>query len=83
MLLLGRKCATEKVASFLIMIADQQARSGADELDLPMTRSDIADYLGLTIETVSRTLSKLRQEGLIALPTASGLRSSTVTGSRI
>ena len=70
MLLLGRKSASEKVASFLVMIAEQQARSGEDELDLPMTRSDIADYLGLTIETVSRTLSKLKQAGLIALPTA-------------
>ena len=70
MLLLGRKSASEKVASFLAMLAEQQARSGEDELDLPMTRSDIADYLGLTIETVSRTLSKLKQAGLIALPTA-------------
>ena len=70
MLLLGRKSASEKVASFLVMIAEQQARSGEDELDLPMTRNDIADYLGLTIETVSRTLSKLKQAGLIALPTA-------------
>ena len=68
MLLLGRKCATEKVASFLIMIADQQARSGADEFDLPMTRSDIADYLGLTIETVSRTLKHLENAAAIEVP---------------
>ena len=68
MLLLGRKTATEKVASFLLMIADQQDCDDADQLDVPMTRSDIADHLGLTIETVSRTLTKLKQDGLIALP---------------
>ncbi len=66
MLLLGRKAASEKLASFLIMLAEQQ--EDEDEIDVPMTRSDIADYLGLTIETVSRTLTKLRQDGLIALP---------------
>jgi CRP/FNR family transcriptional regulator, anaerobic regulatory protein len=67
MLLLGRKAAVEKVASFLLMMADQ----AEDEtmIGLPMTRSDIADYLGLTIETVSRTLTRLKHDGLIALPT--------------
>jgi len=69
MLLLGRKAATEKVASFLLMMADQQGKDGEATIDIPMTRSDIGDYLGLTIETVSRTLTKLRQDGLIALPT--------------
>jgi CRP/FNR family transcriptional regulator len=68
MLLLGRKTATEKVVSFLLMMADQQGPAGMDEVAVPMTRSDIADYLGLTIETVSRTLTRLRQDGLIALP---------------
>ncbi|HEY8030911.1 MAG TPA: helix-turn-helix domain-containing protein [Methylocella sp.] len=71
MLLLGRKTATEKVASFLLLIAEQhEGEDGEDillEVDLPMTRSDIADYLGLTIETVSRTLTKLKQDGLIVL----------------
>ena len=52
MLLLGRKTAAEKVASFLIMIADRHG--GANRFDLPITRQDIADYLGLTLETVSR-----------------------------
>jgi CRP/FNR family transcriptional regulator, anaerobic regulatory protein len=69
MLLLGRKAATEKVASFLLLMADQQGGDGVEAVGVPMTRSDIADYLGLTIETVSRTLSKLKQGGLIALPT--------------
>jgi CRP/FNR family transcriptional regulator, anaerobic regulatory protein len=69
MLLLGRKAATEKVASFLLLMAGQQGGDDdADTVEVPMTRSDIADYLGLTIETVSRTLTKLRQDGLIALP---------------
>jgi len=69
MLLLGRKAAVEKVASFLLLMADL---AGEDEetaaIGLPMTRSDIADYLGLTIETVSRTLTKMKQDRVIALP---------------
>lgn len=69
MLLLGRKTAIEKVASFLLMIAKQQDADGMREVDVQMTRSDIADYLGVTIETVSRTLTKLKQDGLITLPT--------------
>jgi CRP/FNR family transcriptional regulator len=72
MLLLGRKTAAEKVASFILLTADHQG-AGVDEVDVPMTRNDIADHLGLTIETVSRTLSKLKAEGLIALPTPTRL----------
>ena len=79
MLLLGRKTARERLASFLIARADGQtlARSGcahvsrASVVHLPMTRTDIADYLGLTIETVSRTLTRLRRERLIELPSPS------------
>jgi CRP/FNR family transcriptional regulator len=67
MLLLGRKAAGEKVASFLLLMADQQGSD--DEVAVPMARGDIADYLGLTTETVSRTFTKLRLEGLIDLPT--------------
>jgi CRP/FNR family transcriptional regulator len=63
MVLLGRKSASEKVASFLLMLPARR-----DDIDVPMTRGDIADYLGLTVETVSRTLTRLRQDGLIALP---------------
>jgi CRP/FNR family transcriptional regulator len=70
MLLLGRKSATEKVASFLVLMARQQGSDGAEEVAIPMTRSDIADYLGLTIGTVSRTLTKLIRQGVIAIPTA-------------
>ncbi len=70
MLLLGRKAAIEKVASFLLLMADEQGED-MDAVDVPMTRSDIADYLGLTIETVSRTLTRLKRDGLIALPSSS------------
>lgn len=66
LLLLGRKSAEEKVASFLIALSARTA-GGAGVIHLPMSRQDMADYLGLTIETVSRTLTRLRQDGLIAL----------------
>ncbi len=73
MLLLGRKTARERLASFLVM---QSHRAGVSEdrcsrVPVPMTRGDIADYLGLTIETVSRTLTRLRAEGLIEIPSQS------------
>ena len=68
---LGRKTASEKVASFLLMIArniDPANRSASSvSFDLPLTRSDIADFLGLTIETVSRELSRLRADGVIRI----------------
>jgi CRP/FNR family transcriptional regulator len=71
MLLLGRKAAPEKVASFLLAMAEQQGDGDdATEVALPMGRNDIADYLGLTVETVSRTFTKLKRERVIALPTA-------------
>lgn len=70
MLLLGRKSAREKIVSFLfqrIRHMELEVRDGV-EISLPMSRTDIADYLGLTIETVSRTFTSLREEGLIELP---------------
>ena len=69
MVLLGRKTALERVASFLLDLpARDPARSGpADHIRLPMTRSEIADYLGLTIETVSRGLTRLKSDGVIRL----------------
>ena len=62
------KTAQERVAGFLLEMA---ARSGAsNEIELPMSRQDIADYLGLTIETVSRTLTQLEISAVIAVPTS-------------
>ena len=70
-MMLGRKSALEKVASFLVVLLDRvgEKRDCTTCFDLPMSRSDIADFLGLTIETVSRTLTKLRKDGVIDLPT--------------
>jgi CRP/FNR family nitrogen fixation transcriptional regulator len=65
-LLLGRMTAPERVAAFLLEMFDRRDRTKA--LDLPMSRSDIADYLGLTIETVCRTLSTFKRDGVIAIP---------------
>jgi CRP/FNR family transcriptional regulator len=70
MLLLGRKSARERLASFLILRLGKVTpgavcrRHGID-VSLPMTRSDIADYLGMRIETVSRTLTRMKADGLI------------------
>jgi CRP/FNR family transcriptional regulator, anaerobic regulatory protein len=72
MLTLGRKTAAEKVASFLYLIArniDPVSSLGHDTVrfEIPLKRSDIADFLGLTIETVSRQITKMRQSGAINL----------------
>jgi CRP/FNR family transcriptional regulator len=71
MLLLGRKSAAERVASFLLMMAD---RAGGNAIELPMTRSDIADYLGLTIETISRIISRFKARNFIRAEGATTLR---------
>ena len=62
------KNAQERIATFLLEMAERAP--GADAVELPMSRQDIADYLGLTIETVSRTLTQLEHESAIALPTS-------------
>jgi CRP/FNR family nitrogen fixation transcriptional regulator len=67
-LLLGRGSAVQKISAFLLEAAEREGDDGI--VDLPMSRQDIADYLGLTIETVSRTLSQLERDGAIRLPTA-------------
>jgi CRP/FNR family transcriptional regulator len=68
----GQRSACERLIAFLLAISRRNARKGQDPhvFDLPMTRTDIADFLGLTIETVSRTFTKLRMLGLIELPHA-------------
>jgi CRP/FNR family nitrogen fixation transcriptional regulator len=65
MVLLGRRTPQEKIAMFLLDIA-RRLRKG-DRFELPMRRADIADYLGLTKETVSRTLTQMSRDGLIKL----------------
>lgn len=67
-ILLLIKSAQERVASFLIEMADRA--DGAEVIELPMSRQDIADYLGLTIETVSRTLTGLEEAAAIEVPTS-------------
>lgn len=67
MLLLGRMSATERVATFLLDMFERRDVTRA--LDLPMSRYDIADYLGLTVETVSRVLTTLKRDGVIGIPT--------------
>lgn len=72
MLTLGRKSAIEKVASFLLLIAshidpEHEPEGTVIRIELPLKRMDIADFLGLTVETVSRQLTNLRKHGIIEL----------------
>ncbi len=73
MLLLGRKTAREKIASLLAIVARRdaglkmKAPQGKIVVDLPLTREAMADYLGLTLETVSRQISALKRDGVIEL----------------
>lgn len=73
LMLLGRKSAREKIASFLAILARREAAlnrrrpSGFIDLTLPLTREAMADYLGLTLETVSRQMSALKRDNLIEL----------------
>lgn len=64
--LLGRKTAGERIASALLDLADQFADGGTSGFQLYLTRMDLADWLGLTLETVSRYLNRFRRDGLIA-----------------
>ena len=71
MLPLGRRTAMERVASFLLDLhASSCPKTTTGVLKLPMTRADIADFLGLTLETVSRAFSRLKSLGVIRLPSA-------------
>lgn len=86
MLVLGRKTAREKIASLLTIIARREATVGLQAIkgriviDVPLTREAMADYLGLTLETVSRQISALKKEGVIALD---GLRRIIVPDMRL
>lgn len=72
MVLLGRKTAREKIASFIDMLVRRQhidlSSIGLSPVALPLTREEIADYLGLTLETVSRQLNAMKKDGILAFP---------------
>jgi CRP/FNR family transcriptional regulator, nitrogen fixation regulation protein len=67
LMLLGRKSASERIASFLLEMAERLPEHGDYVVCLPMTRIDVADYLGMTIETVCRNLAQFRRDGTIAI----------------
>jgi CRP/FNR family nitrogen fixation transcriptional regulator len=71
LVMLGRQTAKERIASFLLHIAERSDAEESLAFELPMSRQDIADYLGLTIETVCRMLSELKRQKIIAIPSAS------------
>lgn len=76
MLTTGQRSAIERVAAFLMALSRRNERNGQDPaaFELPMTRTDIGDFLGLTIETVSRTFTKLKLMHLIELPHSNEVR---------
>jgi CRP-like cAMP-binding protein len=78
-LLLGRMTASERIATFLLGLGRRQHTAAGATIDLAMNRKDVADYLGLTVETVSRTMSALKRKGIIAFADAETvqLRQST------
>jgi CRP-like cAMP-binding protein len=68
LVMLGRQTAKERVAAFLVALAKSRGVGKGKALDLPMGRQDIADYLGLTIETVCRTLTDLKSDRILSIP---------------
>ena len=68
LVMLGRQAATQKVASFLLLLAERSEAEDGEAFEVPMSRQDIADYLGLTVETVCRSLSELKRSKLIRIP---------------
>lgn len=66
--MLGHQSAKERVASFFMALEMQRRSDDSHTLDLPLSRQDIADYLGLTIETTCRALSELKRQNIIATP---------------
>jgi CRP-like cAMP-binding protein len=67
MMLLGRKTAREKIASFLVETDQRSTPADSHVVRLPMNRGDIADYLCLSVETVSRVLVQLQHDGIVAI----------------
>lgn len=68
MLTLGQRGAQERVAGFLLDLVDRSSPGDCKSFDIPISRGDMADFLGLTIETVSRQLTKMKSAGIISLP---------------
>jgi CRP-like cAMP-binding protein len=74
LLIIGRITALEKVGSFLVDMADRLSGGYADRVVLPISRYDIADYLGISVETVSRALTGLKHQGVISLAGTRSIR---------
>jgi CRP-like cAMP-binding protein len=76
LLIVGRITALEKIGAFLVALAERQAGTGkaADRVNLPISRYDIADYLALSVETVSRSLTGLKERGLISFTTTRAIK---------
>ncbi len=68
LIMLGRQTAKERVASFLVQLAGRTGLGDGDQIGIPMSRQDMADYLGLTIETVCRAISDLKRRNIIGVP---------------
>lgn len=68
LVMLGRQTAKERVASFLLSLAERSGAEDGEVLDIPMGRQDIADYLGLTIETVCRAIGELKRARVLTVP---------------
>lgn len=75
-LLLGRKCAMERTATFLLFLDSRFADPATGFMDIRMSRCDMADYVGLTLETVSRMMNQLKRQGIIELPQSNRIRIS-------
>jgi CRP-like cAMP-binding protein len=68
LVLLGRQNALERVAGFLLALMERGKNSNGSTIEIPMMRRDIADYLGLSLETVCRMLTRLKERGIIGIP---------------
>ena len=74
LMMVGHVTAVQKVGSFLVAMASRSPEASDNRVDLPVSRYDIADYLSLSVETVSRSLTELKRRGAIALPATRTIR---------